>query len=50
MEHLFLECTIRAALLVAGTQTVMYALRVKDAAAKHNIWTGVLLLMLMLPG
>lgn len=49
MERLFLECTIRAALLVAGTAIVILALRVKDAAAKHKIWTGVMLLMLMLP-
>jgi hypothetical protein len=49
MEPLFLEFTIRAALLVGGTAIVMFAFRVMDAAAKHKIWTGVMLLMLMLP-
>jgi bla regulator protein BlaR1 len=49
MERLFLECTIRAALLVAGTAAVILVLRVKDAAVKHKIWTGVMVLMLMLP-
>jgi bla regulator protein blaR1 len=49
MERLFLECAIRATLLVAGTALVLYVMRVKSAAAKHNSWTGVLVLMLMLP-
>jgi hypothetical protein len=50
MERLFFEFTIRAALLVAGTATVLFVLRVQNAAAKHKIWAGVTLLMLMLPG
>jgi uncharacterized protein (TIGR03435 family) len=49
MERLFLECAIRAALLVAGTAIVLLLLRVKDAAAQHKVWTGVVVLMLLLP-
>src|ERR1700683_2557903 len=49
MDRLFFECAVRAALLVAGTATVLYVTRVKAAAARHNVWTGVVLLMLVLP-
>ena len=49
MERLFLEFTVRAALLVGGTAIVLYAMRVKAAAAKHTIWLAVMGLMLLLP-
>jgi uncharacterized protein (TIGR03435 family) len=49
MARLFLECTIRAALIVLGTALVLYALRVKVPAVRHRVWAGVLLLMLALP-
>ena len=49
MERLFLEWTIRAAVLVAVTAFVLYAMRVKHPVAKHRVWTGVLVLMLLLP-
>jgi beta-lactamase regulating signal transducer with metallopeptidase domain len=49
MEHLFLECAVRAALLVAGTALVLYVMRVKAAAARHSVWASVVLLMLVLP-
>jgi hypothetical protein len=49
MERLFLECAVRAILLVAGTAMVLYATRVKAAAAKHSVWTGVVAFMLVLP-
>lgn len=49
MERLFLEWTIRAAVLVAVTAFVLYAMRVKQPVAKHRVWTGVLVLMLLLP-
>jgi beta-lactamase regulating signal transducer with metallopeptidase domain len=49
MERLFVECAIRAALLVGGTAIVLYVMRVKAAAAKHSIWGGVMALMLVLP-
>lgn len=49
MARLFLECTVRAALIVLGTAIVLYAMRVKVASVKHRVWTAVLLLMLALP-
>jgi beta-lactamase regulating signal transducer with metallopeptidase domain len=49
MERLFLECAVRAALLVAGTALVLYVMRVKAAAARHSVWAGVVVLMLALP-
>jgi beta-lactamase regulating signal transducer with metallopeptidase domain len=49
MERLFLECAIRAALFVAGTAIVLHAMRVKAAASRHSVWTGVMMLMLLLP-
>jgi beta-lactamase regulating signal transducer with metallopeptidase domain len=49
MERLFLESTLRAALLAGGTAIVLYAMRVKPPAVKHRVWTGVLALMLILP-
>jgi hypothetical protein len=45
MERLFFECTVRAALLVAGTAMVLYAMRVK-AAAKHGVSDVVVQLLL----
>lgn len=49
MERLFLECALRAALLVGGTAMVLYVMRVKQAAVRHRVWTAVTALMLMLP-
>jgi hypothetical protein len=49
MERLFIECCVRAALLVAGTALVLYLMRVKAAAARHTVWAGVVVLMLVLP-
>jgi beta-lactamase regulating signal transducer with metallopeptidase domain len=49
MERIFLECTVRAALLVVGAAIVLLAMRVKPAAAKHRVWSGVMALMLLLP-
>ena len=49
MEHLFVECTVRALLLVGGTLMVLCVMRVKDAITKHRVWAGVLALMLLLP-
>jgi bla regulator protein blaR1 len=49
MTRFFVECTIRAALIVGGTAIVLYAMRVKAASIKHRVWTAVLLLMLALP-
>jgi hypothetical protein len=49
MERLFLECAVRAALLVGATAIVLCAMRVKAATARHSVWAGVVALMLLLP-
>src|SRR5438105_15839324 len=49
MERLFLECTVRVFLLISATAILLHIMRVKDAAAKHRVWTGVMALMLLLP-
>jgi len=49
MERLFLECTLRAALLVGGAAIVLYVMRVKPAAARYRVWRGAMALMLILP-
>jgi TonB family protein len=49
MGSLFFECTVRAALLVASTAIVLSVMRVKPAAARHRVWSAVVLLMLLLP-
>ena len=49
MVRLFVECAVRALLLITGTATLLYVMRVKDAVAKHRVWTGVMALMLLLP-
>ena len=49
MEHLFFECTVRAALFVGATAVVLHAMRVKAAAARHSVWAAMVLVMLALP-
>jgi beta-lactamase regulating signal transducer with metallopeptidase domain len=49
MERLFLECAVRAALLVGATAIVLYAMRVRAVEARHSVWAGVVVLMLLLP-
>ena len=49
MERLFLECAVRAALLVGATAIVLLVMRVKAAATKYSVWAGVMALMLLLP-
>jgi beta-lactamase regulating signal transducer with metallopeptidase domain len=49
MGRLFLECAVRAALIVGATAVVLYAMRVKAATAKHSVWTAIVALMLLLP-
>lgn len=49
MERLFFECAFRAALVVGATAIVLYAMRVKSAAARHSIWAGVVAMMMMMP-
>lgn len=49
MERAFIEYVVRATLLVLGTAAVLHFMRVKSAAAKHRVWTGVVILELVLP-
>jgi len=49
MELLFFECSVRAALIIGAAAIVLSAMKVKEPTAKHQIWTGVLTLMLLLP-
>jgi hypothetical protein len=49
MERLWLECVVRAALIVAAAAIVLSAMRVKAATAKHSVWAGVVAMMLLLP-
>ena len=49
MERLFLECAVRAALLVGTTAIVLYTMGVKAARSRHSVWSGVVGLMLLLP-
>ena len=49
MERLFIECALRAALLVGGTAIVLCVMRVKAAPRSIAFGAGVMALMLMLP-
>ena len=49
MERLLLECAIRAGLIAAATGIVLLAMRIKTASIQHTAWTGVVLMMLLLP-
>src|SRR5262245_55477775 len=49
MERLFLECAVRALALITVTAALLNIMRLKDAAAQHRVWTGVMALMLLLP-
>jgi hypothetical protein len=49
MERLFMECAVRATLLVGSTAVMLYVMRIKASAAQHRVWTAVVLLMLALP-
>jgi uncharacterized protein (TIGR03435 family) len=49
VEHLLLECAIRSTLIAAVAAAVLWIMRVRNASARHALWTGVMLLMLLLP-
>jgi beta-lactamase regulating signal transducer with metallopeptidase domain len=49
MERLLFECAIRAILIAASTALILWFMRIKAAAVRHRSWTGVVLLMLVLP-
>jgi bla regulator protein blaR1 len=49
MERVLFESAVRAILMAAGTALVLWLMRVRSPAAKHSAWTGLLILMLLLP-
>jgi len=49
MPALFVEVTLRAALLGLGTAAVLWAFRIRSATVRHAAWTAVVVAMLILP-
>jgi bla regulator protein BlaR1 len=49
MERLLLEYAVRITLIAAVVALVLYTLRIKAASARHAVWAGVVLVMLLLP-
>src|SRR5262245_56879912 len=48
MERVFLECLIRSTLIAVAVQLVLWSMRVRSAAARHNAWACVMIAMLCL--
>jgi beta-lactamase regulating signal transducer with metallopeptidase domain len=49
MERLLLESSIRVTLTALATAAILPLMRARSAAVRHAVWTGVVLLMLLLP-
>src|SRR5579871_6862728 len=49
MRELWLECAVRSTLIAAVVGAILCAMRIRPAAARHAAWTGVMLVMLILP-
>ena len=49
MQALLIECMIRSSLIAAFAGLVLFVMRIRTAAARHAVWTGVILAMLLLP-
>ncbi len=49
MQTLLAECVVRTSLIAAVIGLILYVLRIKTASARHAVWTGVVLMMLLLP-
>src|SRR5579863_917544 len=49
MQSLLIECVVRTSLLAAVIALVLYAMRIKAASARHAVWAGVVMVMLVLP-
>ena len=49
MQSVLLECAVRALLAAACTAAALALLRVRTAAPRHAAWSGVVVLMLLLP-
>jgi bla regulator protein blaR1 len=46
---ILLESAIRVTLIAAAVAMVLFAMRIKTAAVLHALWTGIVVLMLLLP-
>jgi hypothetical protein len=44
-----IEFTVKVALIVACTGIILWGMRMRSAAARHNVWVSVMLIMLLLP-
>ena len=49
MPQLVFEFSVRAALIAGIAAAVLCAVQVKTAAARHAVWVGVMVVMLLLP-
>src|SRR5262245_50670848 len=49
MERLLFECAVRATLFAIVTALALWGMRIKNAGARHRVWSGVVVLMLALP-
>jgi bla regulator protein BlaR1 len=49
MQTLLVEYAIRTSLIAAVVALVLYVMRIKTASARHAVWAGVVLVMLLLP-
>src|SRR5215475_10120187 len=49
MERLLFESAVRATLFAIVTTLALWGMRIKNARARHRAWSGVVVLMLVLP-
>jgi bla regulator protein blaR1 len=49
MQTLLVECVVRTSLIAVVIGLVLYVMRIKTASARHAVWAGVVLMMLLLP-
>src|SRR5262245_56917337 len=49
MNHLFIDFTVRITLIAVCTGIILRAGQIRSAKVRHRVWTGVMLLMLVLP-
>src|ERR1700721_4151507 len=49
MPELVFEFTVRASLIAGIAAAVLRAVKVRTAAARHAVWVGVMVVMLLLP-
>jgi hypothetical protein len=49
MERLLFECAVRSTLIAAAAAAVLTIARMKNVVVRHSTWTGVLVMMLVLP-